>query len=181
MLGHERFAGVPPTALVSCRVNPVARGGAGTKVGSLQQFVMADSDCEERGPSCHAGHTRRAPGVHHPARVGHPVLRLQDTVPGGHLPLHHRDAAAEVPHQLSRRGSPSSNDKGIYSRQLPIHDSLRSQEQLQPVLASLAQICSFLGRSAAYARNAIQPAPGPVHTGQAYKLQRRLIQEDSCK
>jgi hypothetical protein len=97
------------------------------------------------------------------------------------------DAAAdEVPHQLSSRGSPSSNDKGIYSRQLPIHDSLRSQEQLQAVLASLAQICSFLGRSAAYARTAIQAASlrqalFMFYVGQAYKLQRRLSQEDSCR
>jgi hypothetical protein len=52
LLDHGRFAGVPPTALVTCRVNDsVVRGGASAKVGSLQQFVVADSDCEERGPS----------------------------------------------------------------------------------------------------------------------------------
>lgn len=72
LLDHDHFAGVPPTALVSCRVNggssstsrdgagATASGGAGAtpfsggvtaKTGSLQQFVTADSDCEERGPS----------------------------------------------------------------------------------------------------------------------------------
>lgn len=55
VLDHDHFAGVPPTALVTCFVN--AEGGVSSqpcgerKVGSLQQFVVAESDCEERGPS----------------------------------------------------------------------------------------------------------------------------------
>lgn len=58
LLDHDHFAGVPPTALVSCRMNGGAAGGAnpgpcapGPKVGSLQQFVEAEGDCEERGTS----------------------------------------------------------------------------------------------------------------------------------
>lgn len=45
VLDHGHFSGVPPTALVSLK------GSEAAKVGSLQQFVRADSDCEERGPS----------------------------------------------------------------------------------------------------------------------------------
>ncbi len=41
---------MPPTALVSAYVN-ASEGGA-VKVGSLQQFVEAEGDCEERGYSC---------------------------------------------------------------------------------------------------------------------------------
>ncbi len=84
MLDHERFAGVPPTALVSCRVNdPVARGGAGTKVGSLQQFVMADSDCEERGPSAFPVPEVRARA---PARPCLPLARPPAPAPASPLP-----------------------------------------------------------------------------------------------
>ncbi|KAI8468286.1 MAG: phosphatidylinositol 3 and 4-kinase-domain-containing protein [Monoraphidium minutum] len=48
LLDHGRFAGVPATAMVQLQL-----GGAGgrAKVGSLQQFVAAESDCEERGVS----------------------------------------------------------------------------------------------------------------------------------
>jgi hypothetical protein len=42
-------AGVPPTALVSAFVD--ASDGGAVKVGSLQQFVDAEGDCEERGYS----------------------------------------------------------------------------------------------------------------------------------
>lgn len=42
-------AGVPPTALVSAFVD--ASDGGAVKVGSLQQFVEAEGDCEERGYS----------------------------------------------------------------------------------------------------------------------------------
>jgi hypothetical protein len=49
LLDHDHFAGVPPTALVSCFVNQPT-GGA-VKVGSLQQFVDSEGDCEERGTS----------------------------------------------------------------------------------------------------------------------------------
>lgn len=45
ILDHGHFSGVPPTAFVSLK------GTEAVKVGSLQQFVRADSDCEERGPS----------------------------------------------------------------------------------------------------------------------------------
>lgn len=66
LLDRAHFAGVPPTALVSCQPQtldaavaaaggpPAAADGAlavGVKVGSLQQFVHADSDCEDRGPA----------------------------------------------------------------------------------------------------------------------------------
>lgn len=40
---------MPPTALVSAFVN--ATEGGAVKVGSLQQFVEAEGDCEERGYS----------------------------------------------------------------------------------------------------------------------------------
>lgn len=62
LLDHEHFAGVPPTALVSAYVGP--NGGANgsadcggqqaqreLKMGSLQLFVDAQDDCEERGVS----------------------------------------------------------------------------------------------------------------------------------
>lgn len=69
LLDRGHFAGVPPTALVSCQPQALAaavaaEGGVpdaapspspkpavGVKVGSLQQFVHADSDCEDRGPA----------------------------------------------------------------------------------------------------------------------------------
>lgn len=57
----EGFAGVPPTAMVRCdsSVIPVPAGSPVTpldgfdvgKVGSLQQFVSAVSNCEDMGPS----------------------------------------------------------------------------------------------------------------------------------
>lgn len=49
VLDHDHFSGVPPTALVSACVDG-AEGGA-VKVGSLQQFVESEGDCEERGYS----------------------------------------------------------------------------------------------------------------------------------
>eukprot|EP00879_Flechtneria_rotunda_P001456 GHRR01001610.1.p1 GENE.GHRR01001610.1~~GHRR01001610.1.p1 ORF type:complete len:608 (+),score=281.81 GHRR01001610.1:779-2602(+) len=49
VLDHQHFAGVPPTALVSAFVDS-PEGGA-VKVGSLQQFVESEGDCEERGYS----------------------------------------------------------------------------------------------------------------------------------
>lgn len=49
VLDHGHFAGVPPTALVSAFVD--ASDGGAVKVGSLQQFVEAEGDCEERGYS----------------------------------------------------------------------------------------------------------------------------------
>ena len=61
LLDRAHFAGVPPTALVSCQPQPLAGGApaadpdvdppVGMKVGSLQQFVHAESDCEDRGPA----------------------------------------------------------------------------------------------------------------------------------
>ena len=69
LLDRGHFAGVPPTALVSCQPQALAAAVAaasgvldaapstspkpavGVKVGSLQQFVHADSDCEDRGPA----------------------------------------------------------------------------------------------------------------------------------
>ncbi|GBF98975.1 phosphatidylinositol 4-kinase gamma-like [Raphidocelis subcapitata] len=54
VLDHGNFSGVPPTAMVQLEVG---RGVAGAgeapaaKVGSLQTFVAAESDCEERGVS----------------------------------------------------------------------------------------------------------------------------------
>ena len=79
LLDHDHFAGVPPTALVSVQPQPAAGSGAettqqaessgsggssrmdgvaglGTKVGSLQQFVHAEGDCEDRGPSAFPVH-----------------------------------------------------------------------------------------------------------------------------
>jgi hypothetical protein len=49
VLDHGHFSGVPPTALVSCYVNQPS--GGTVKVGSLQQFVASEGDCEERGVS----------------------------------------------------------------------------------------------------------------------------------
>lgn len=60
LLDHDHFAGVPPTAMVTClQRRPSADiGGAvslkDAKLGSLQQFVNADGDCEERGSSIFA-------------------------------------------------------------------------------------------------------------------------------
>ncbi|KAK9814552.1 hypothetical protein WJX72_007787 [[Myrmecia] bisecta] len=55
VLDYDHFSGVPPTALVSCQEHNPSAVGQDTvlegKVGSLQQFVTADGDCEERGPS----------------------------------------------------------------------------------------------------------------------------------
>lgn len=56
LLDHQRFSGVPPTALVSCSGFEAETCHAGEsaqaiKVGSLQAYVTADSDCEERGSS----------------------------------------------------------------------------------------------------------------------------------
>lgn len=51
VLDHNHFSGVPPTALVSAYVDSV-EGGA-VKIGSLQQFVQSDGDCEVR----EQGHT----------------------------------------------------------------------------------------------------------------------------
>ena len=81
LLDRNHFAGVPPTALVSCQpqvlldataavaaslgsapalamvgggVNAAEEEGGhtvGVKVGSLQHFVHAESDCEDRGPA----------------------------------------------------------------------------------------------------------------------------------
>lgn len=53
VLDHGHFAGVPPTAMVSCKPAEDGDGYSahGPKVGSLQQFVEAEGDCEERGCS----------------------------------------------------------------------------------------------------------------------------------
>lgn len=57
VLDHGHFAGVPPTAMVTCQPHllPGSAGGSqhvgNAKVGSLQQFVRATTDCEEQGPS----------------------------------------------------------------------------------------------------------------------------------
>jgi hypothetical protein len=56
VLDHGHFAGVPPTAMVTCQPHMLPDGGyggapAGVKVASLQQFVHADTDCEEQGAS----------------------------------------------------------------------------------------------------------------------------------
>lgn len=47
LLDHGGFAGVPPTAMVSLK----GMDGSAEKVGSFQQFVVHDMDCEEMGPS----------------------------------------------------------------------------------------------------------------------------------
>lgn len=53
VLDHGHFSGVPPTALVSAYVSEDSSSSSGTggavKVGSLQQFVESEGDCEERG------------------------------------------------------------------------------------------------------------------------------------
>jgi hypothetical protein len=52
VLDYDHFSGVPPTALVSAYVSQdTSTGGTGgaVKVGSLQQFVESEGDCEERG------------------------------------------------------------------------------------------------------------------------------------
>lgn len=51
VLDHGHFSGVPPTALVSAYVSEDSSSGTGgaVKVGSLQQFVESEGDCEERG------------------------------------------------------------------------------------------------------------------------------------
>lgn len=55
VLDHNHFSGVPPTALVACQQQANVAGRVaevtGQKIGSLQQFVEADGDCEERGSS----------------------------------------------------------------------------------------------------------------------------------
>lgn len=60
LLDHEHFAGVPPTVSVCCRSKnkPSADRGCGAqepvgvcKVGSLQEFIHSDVDCEELGPA----------------------------------------------------------------------------------------------------------------------------------
>lgn len=53
VLDHGHFSGVPPTALVSAYVSEDSSSGTGgaVKVGSLQQFVESEGDCEERGYS----------------------------------------------------------------------------------------------------------------------------------
>ncbi|CAL5224925.1 g7694 [Coccomyxa viridis] len=50
LLDHHHFAGVPPTALVSCHAS-ASPASADGKVGSLQAYVEAEGDCEERGIS----------------------------------------------------------------------------------------------------------------------------------
>lgn len=50
LLDHEHFSGVPPTTMVS--LSDMMQGAtAHRKVGSFQQFVQHDMDCEEMGPS----------------------------------------------------------------------------------------------------------------------------------
>lgn len=51
VLDYDHFSGVPPTALVSAYVSEDTNTGTGgaVKVGSLQQFVESEGDCEERG------------------------------------------------------------------------------------------------------------------------------------
>lgn len=84
VLDHGHFSGVPPTALVSCFVNQ-ASGGA-VKVGSLQQFVDSEGDCEERGTS------------HFPTSEVHKIavldLRLANTDRNGGNILAQRDAGS---------------------------------------------------------------------------------------
>lgn len=60
LLDHHHFSGVPPTAMVTClqrRSSADITGAvslAEAKLGSLQQFVKSDGDCEERGSSIFA-------------------------------------------------------------------------------------------------------------------------------
>lgn len=83
VLDHGNFAGVPPTAMVTCQPNmlPGSLGSSvhGAKVGSLQQFVPATTDCEEQGPSAFPVHE-----VHKIAQVIHPsatwAVRMQHHV-----------------------------------------------------------------------------------------------------
>eukprot|EP00210_Caulerpa_lentillifera_P002379 g2282.t1 len=49
MLDHEHFSGVPPTTMVS--LSEMHGTKSHRKVGSFQQFVQHDMDCEEMGPS----------------------------------------------------------------------------------------------------------------------------------
>eukprot|EP00891_Asterochloris_glomerata_P006752 jgi/Astpho2/6752/Aster-06767 len=57
VLDHQHFAGVPPTALVSCQqrtsmdADSVLFPMEDVKVGSLQHYVRSEGDCEERGCS----------------------------------------------------------------------------------------------------------------------------------
>lgn len=52
LLDHHNFAGVPPTAMVCCQAkNKTDSKSCLSKMGSLQKFVVSDSDCEELGPS----------------------------------------------------------------------------------------------------------------------------------
>lgn len=60
LLDHQHFSGVPPTAMVTCLQRRPGADITGAvsleeaKLGSLQQFVKADGDCEERGSSVFA-------------------------------------------------------------------------------------------------------------------------------
>lgn len=60
LLDHQHFSGVPPTAMVTClqrRPSADIMGAVSleeAKLGSLQQFVQSDGDCEERGSSVFA-------------------------------------------------------------------------------------------------------------------------------
>lgn len=71
LLDHHHFSGVPPTAMVTClqRRHSADITGAVSlqeaKLGSLQQFVKADGDCEERGSSVFAVKEVRSSSVCH--------------------------------------------------------------------------------------------------------------------
>ena len=60
LLDHQHFSGVPPTAMVTCLQRRPSADIADAvsleeaKLGSLQQFVKSDCDCEERGSSVFA-------------------------------------------------------------------------------------------------------------------------------
>jgi len=60
LLDHQHFSGVPPTAMVTCLQRRSSADITGAvsleeaKLGSLQQFVKSDGDCEERGSSIFA-------------------------------------------------------------------------------------------------------------------------------
>ena len=60
LLDHQHFSGVPPTAMVTCLQRRPSADITGAvsleeaKLGSLQQFVKSDGDCEERGSSVFA-------------------------------------------------------------------------------------------------------------------------------
>lgn len=77
LLDHQHFSGVPPTAMVTCLQRRPSADLTGAvsleeaKLGSLQQFVNSDGDCEERGSSvfavkevCISGHVRCINIVH---------------------------------------------------------------------------------------------------------------------